>query len=368
MKNHFKQYTAAMLAAVLTLSAGSTLLSVSAETKTEKIVVIGDSISTGAGLGSGEKSYVDIIKGCENVEVNNLAYDTCTTGTLLADLEGAEMKKALSDADVIVVSVGIHDMMDPFIVRATELKEEFGFQKFTDVFTANLADYGMDEAKLLDYNDQLKESLRVNDNYVTAGVNMTAIAEKLSAYSNAKIVYQNVYNIMDKIDGYEQLSPKRQNAVDIMIKNIQYVTSSENKTTVNSELAKVAAQYPCTILDVKSGFAEYSYKYTNLEKLDLNPSAEGHQWIAGALMDTLGLELPKGMKGDVNGDKHVDATDAAKILQHAAQVGAGGEPLLSEDVLPYADVDGTGKADATDAAKILIYAAMEGAGETPSWT
>lgn len=67
--------------------------------------------------------------------------------------------------------------------------------------------------------------------------------------------------------------------------------------------------------------------------------------------------------GDADGNWTVDALDAAEVLVYAAEVGAGADPVLPDD-LWYTRSDATydGKVDAMDAAEILIIAAILGAG------
>ncbi|MBP0974277.1 MAG: chitobiase/beta-hexosaminidase C-terminal domain-containing protein, partial [Oscillospiraceae bacterium] len=68
-------------------------------------------------------------------------------------------------------------------------------------------------------------------------------------------------------------------------------------------------------------------------------------------------------KGDVNCDGVVNASDAAKILIYAAEIGAGHTPMLpDEDWFFRGDYNSDGDVNATDAARVLIYAAEQGAG------
>lgn len=69
------------------------------------------------------------------------------------------------------------------------------------------------------------------------------------------------------------------------------------------------------------------------------------------------------MVGDVDDNWMVDATDAAAVLVYAAEIGAGADPVLPDE-LWYTRADATydGVVDSTDAAEILYIAAIEGAG------
>lgn len=69
--------------------------------------------------------------------------------------------------------------------------------------------------------------------------------------------------------------------------------------------------------------------------------------------------------GEVNGDSSINAKDAAEVLVHAANVGAGNGGTLSEEALTAADVNGDNTVNAMDAAEILVYSAEKGAGGSP---
>ena len=68
------------------------------------------------------------------------------------------------------------------------------------------------------------------------------------------------------------------------------------------------------------------------------------------------------MLGDVNEDRKVDASDAARILAAAAAVGTGSASGLTAQQEANADVNASGSFDAADAALILQYAAAVGSG------
>lgn len=70
--------------------------------------------------------------------------------------------------------------------------------------------------------------------------------------------------------------------------------------------------------------------------------------------------------GNINFDSSADALDAAEVLVHAAQTGAGNDGTLSRLQRSYTDVNQDGRTDSTDAAIILSYAAYAGAGGSDS--
>ena len=68
--------------------------------------------------------------------------------------------------------------------------------------------------------------------------------------------------------------------------------------------------------------------------------------------------------GNVNQDKAVNASDAARILIGAASYGAASRTGLSQAQETAGDVNGDHRINASDAAIVLIYAAAVGSGKT----
>lgn len=67
--------------------------------------------------------------------------------------------------------------------------------------------------------------------------------------------------------------------------------------------------------------------------------------------------------GDVDDNWVVDAMDAAAVLVYAAEIGAGADPVLPDELWSTrADATYDGKVDSNDAAEILYIAAIDGAG------
>lgn len=355
MKTKMQKYTAAMMAAVMMLSMGS-VQSFAAE-DVQKIVVIGDSVAAGAALADGESSYVELVGDFTGAEVQNFAAAGNTTQDVLDSLGTAQVQEALAGADVILVSVGLHDIMDPFMAKANEFMEEFQFEKFADVFFANLADYNLDEMDLLVYNADLVKA--VDSNKESASANMLEIGSQLAAYPNAQVIIQNVYNPIDTIENLSELSAKRQQAYTSVCTNV----SNALNISVNQAITETAAANGYEVVDVHSSFLGLAYQYVNLSNLDMNATAAGHACIAEQINALFGASL----RGDVNGDNAIDATDAAGVLIHAANIGSGGTGTLDANGTAAADVNRDNTVDSVDAAKILVYAAALGSGDTPSW-
>ncbi|MBE6875360.1 MAG: hypothetical protein E7496_01325 [Ruminococcus sp.] len=352
MKKYMRFLTA--VSAVAMILNPCALLPVHAE-HVQKIVILGDSIATGKSLAKDEKSYVDLLEEYTNIHVQNFAQDTYTTGDILSCMQTAQVQQALAQADVICINAGEHDIMDGFLLTADSFMKEFAFEKFTDVFQANLPDYGFtDENDLIPYANEMASAIRANQK--TAGENILLINQELEKYPDAKIIYQTAYNMLDTLDFIDTLSAKRKSAYN----GILNPAKTTLKTYLNDNITQFAQEHEsCILIDTCTGFSGNAWQYTNLYDLELNPTASGHAWIA----DTIIKEANLSRTGDVNADTSVNASDAANVLQHAANIGAGGNGLFNDDELKGADVDGDGTVNSRDASQILIYAAWEGSGK-----
>lgn len=359
MKNYLKSVAAG--SALCLCLTGMPLLTAHGE-EVQKIVVLGDSIA------SGENAYASILQDCRNVEIQNFAGENYTTSDILNCFSDETIQKALSEADIILINAGEHDVMDKFLERAHTFMEEFKFDKFIDVFTAQLVDYGFSsEDDLLPYSNQMAGDLRTNQ--LSAAQNVQKINQELENYSNAKIIWQTAYNTLDKIETYDKLTTKRQMAYNAIMRPARSVlngTQQEGSTDdswkrINDYIKDFGAAHDnCTVVDVYAGFEGKAYQYTNLYELDFNPTLAGHIWIADQIITEAGLEK----MGDVVGDTEVNAKDAAAVLVHSAEIGSGNGGSLTDAQKQLADVNQDGKVDAKDAAQILVYAANRGAGQS----
>ena len=82
------------------------------------------------------------------------------------------------------------------------------------------------------------------------------------------------------------MSLKRQSAYNGVRNPIRTVVTNY----LNQLLHEKAETENIILVDTFSGFAGLAYQYTNLNDLDMNPTAEGHIWIADAVMEAAGLE------------------------------------------------------------------------------
>ena len=364
MKRMIQRCASAMMAALMTAGAGSMLPAGAVETVTmpEHIVVLGDSIVLGSTPdGSTIPSYVELLQEHTKAQMDVYAAPDNTTADVLALLDEQEVQASLADADLIIVSAGMHDILDPFLVKADEMKNAFGFSHFFDAFSAQLSDYGIsDPNELLPYSNELTKAAR--SNMQTCGANIKTIGERLDTYGGdgTQIIYLKGYNMMDNLPFYDDLSDNRQLAYD-KIRNPIGVIISE---FVNEPIdAITAARDFDSSVDTYTFFAGQSESYTYLSDLNMNPNAAGERYLFEETLSTAGLLL----RGDANLDGKPNSTDASLMLVHAARIGARQPGILTPTVQRYVDVIRDDAVNAKDASRVLIYAAQAGAKLDPNW-
>lgn len=362
MKNMWKRCASAMLAAMMLGSAAAVM---PAKAEAMNIVVLGDSIALGSTPdGTNVTSYAQLVQAHYGAQMSVFATEHCTTDELLVTLEDAQVQAALESADIILVNIGMHDILDPFLVEAENLKNEFGFENFFDVFSAQLSDYGItDQNELLTYSNALTTAAR--SNMKTCGANIKTIGSKLDAYcgDGTRIVYQKAYNMMDNLPFYDTLSENRQLAYDKIRNPIGAILDEFVNENIDAVIKK--KDYAMAV-DAYTFFAGKANTYTYLSRLDMNPNAKGQQFLYEETLAALGeIEF---LKGDANHDGVVNATDASIILRYSARIGAGWEDGgLMPATLEYVDVIADGAVNAKDASRVLLYAAMAGAKLDPTW-
>ena len=354
MTLHFKRAAAAMMAAMTLLSAQS--LPVSAEEQNVRnIVVIGDSISSGKGLENVTDSYPSMVGRYYHAKVTNLAEDSCTTTALLETLDKPEVQEQLSKADIILFTVGMEDLLTPFLDQLDAYKTELGFENVNDLYTANRAGIDLSDDELNDYSLTLGDKLQENE--TSCADNILAVGEKLSVYTkNAEIICPNTYNCLNTLEGFSSLSFKRQQAYKSIMNPCGWVTA-----TANASFDKLGETYGFKVVKVDEAFKGYAYQYTGLNQMQYEPNAVGHKKIAQLILGESVTEVPL-VCGDLTKDDTVSAEDAAEVLVAAAKIGSGASDVLSAELLASADVNGDGAADASDASQILQYAAAVGSG------
>ena len=103
-----KRITTYLLSVILVFSM---LGLISCGNSQKKLVVLGDSIAEGVGASKPENSYANILANELDFSLENFAKSGNTTADLIEKLKKDDVKKAISQADFIEISIGGNDFL-----------------------------------------------------------------------------------------------------------------------------------------------------------------------------------------------------------------------------------------------------------------
>lgn len=203
----------------------------------KKLVVLGDSIAEGVGASKPENSYANILANELDFSLENFAKSGDTTADLIEKLKKDDVKKAISQADFIEISIGGND----FLTKRDELLDL--------------------------YNNRSLLSLASEISEISSDVekNMNKIAETITNINpNAKIVIQTLYTI----DIY-----KLRSTLELFIDGF------------NEIFTNLAEKYEnVSVSDVRTAFK--NSKENCISKDEVHPSDYGHKLIAKTIKET----------------------------------------------------------------------------------
>lgn len=164
-------------------------------------VALGDSIAAGYGLDETENSYVDLISKELDARTINLAVNGMTSGQLLEKIKSGKYDEVLKKADVISISIGSNDLLQPFISRVSSA---LGISDPNDINRGVIDDikkrYKENPILLFSLLGELNSSIINNeelygfcDNFIFN--NFPEILSYIRGInSSAKILVNNIYN------------------------------------------------------------------------------------------------------------------------------------------------------------------------------
>lgn len=387
------------------------------------LVILGDSISSGYGLDEGEYNYGEILGEYLDYDTENFAVPGLTTAGLIAKLSEQEVKNAVSNADMIVISIGGND----FISTARELFEE-KYGQIVDITDLNSI-FAMFES------DVLKALSTLSNLYTTKFPQAcdTAIAniEQISStiYSlnpDAEVVFQNIYDPFqideERYNKYILADATYKNGYNGLKRAVYYNINATktyegnypvsfnvriNDAVGNAHVADICNAFTADEvrdddLTLPYGNVSYFTDVFDTYDRDFHPNQKGHLEIASAILEELDVkecanrkmravynnlsseeklaypelrvdnlkkyaQASSMLKGDYNNDNKVNSSDASEVLAKYAQESAGVTVDVSKDVFVSADVNGDDKIDSSDASAILAYFAKISAGGDKNW-
>lgn len=297
--------------------AGMTGLAAGAESG--NLVVLGDSITSGYGLPgyvsgdnySAQDSFANQLAGNFS-DCRNFAVDGRTSGELLTALDDPAVSSALAGADVVLISIGGNDFLQPMISAATEKisENEELLQTLKDSMssgdTAINADNYLDI--MMDFADTMMQAADSVDIAATGQNIRGVLAGVSSASPDSRKLILTVYDPFEGVSGMELF--------DVMAR--------EKLAELNSEITAAAAEYGAEVVDVYASFKGHAVEYTNISSMDIHPSKDGHAVIYSLLSDIL---FPAAETIQPADTAVTDSTDTAATGSHKGSPDTGVEGI-----------------------------------------
>lgn len=268
-----------LMAIILSVLFIVALFPVSAFATGESVLFLGDSITTGYGLGEGEKSYVDIMES-DGYDIAVDAESGFTTQDILNNME--EYEFAIGATDFVVITIGGNDLMNTlykFVVDKYNADPDNGGKTLT-VEELKAALTGELDIMLLlsiaSYIPQFKDSPEELVAIAQFKNNLGQIISSINSINpDAAVIVANQYNPYRKID-------------NAMVFDI-VKTFEDGVLKMNYAISGISGNFE--VLDVYSAFKDAAAPCTNAvfggmggeNNLDFHPNALGHSLIAAGV-------------------------------------------------------------------------------------
>ncbi len=339
----------------------------------KQLLVLGDSISAGYAVEEGQYGYYDYLTQCEGYEMTNLAVSGYLTTDLLALMAEEDTQAAIAAADVISISIGANDLMQPFLKYLGSVMNEG--ETYQELFSRLNA-----EGSLVSHVSKLSGYVRPYIN--TAKTNVAEIeAQILALNPDVTLVMQTIYNPVEydtaEIEGTDYAS-----SYNLLNNYVRNSTNMINDAIRGLENALIA--------EVSLAFEGAGWIYIRVREQDVHPSQLGHALIGATVLNAMGITEGKTLamrrtldalteedaavlpaddlavmepfageyylRGDADNNGIIDSVDAILTLQqyNSAVVMGTGDVLDPFGVFAV-DVDLNGIMETTDAVGILQY-------------
>lgn len=267
------------------------------ENKTDNILVLGDSISSGYGLeGYNEdrysaRSYSMILKDkLDSSAIKNYATDGYTSSQLLSLLKSGKVDEDIKNADIVVFSIGGNDVLNCFV----EILEKT-VSDITLGSLQNLEQTLNDALENLTYENK-KESYdgilsEFKANYISI------LDYIINTNKNIKIYPLTLYNPLS----VPLIPQSTRETADILCQDI-------SKTIIDNSSDNVV------VADVASAFKGKTLVYTNMTKMDIHPNAKGHELIAELVYDAINNITYTDASGAVTESSETTEADAEDVI------------------------------------------------------
>lgn len=247
-------------------------------------VALGDSITTGYGLG-GEQSFAEIVAAEKGYTLNDtLATDGATSGDLLDVVQDTKNAAILANADLITITIGGNDLMNALYeyLAAESGKDVDTIKAMLTGGTADITALGELVPLLSDFADSNEAKAALS----TFTVNLTAIMGAIKQANPDVILLvttqYNPYSYLAK--AYGSIVTQAQTISDAFDQGVSALNTA----------IRLAVGSNGTVVDVYDAFEDAVAENQNPcnpsalpLNLDFHPNAYGHELIAAAIADKL---------------------------------------------------------------------------------
>ena len=326
-----KRWLSELLCLCLVLS----LLPIAAYAQTlETYMALGDSITTGYGLGEGAQSFAKQVATASGLTLDDaLATDGLTSAGLLAQLSDADAKTAVTDTDFITITIGGNDLLGAlygYLAASYNAAHPDEPQMTAEKITEKLASLTMSDVnlvkELIGYMPGFQNSDAAENALTAYSANLTAILSAIRTLnSDVQVVVLNQYN------PYKQAAKNADSLFAAFGVNISQVSDAfeAGVTALNLATTGVVTALQdanVQIADVKAVFDAQAANpcnadFSNLDTLsfDIHPNAAGHQLLAGVVGEIVdALQASSTPSSTVSGDTTFDPNENVYNGMHFA--------------------------------------------------
>lgn len=260
-------------------------------------VALGDSISSGYGLEEGTLSFAQQVAQDNGLELTNLAQDGETATSLLDKLQTDQVSAAVSQADIITITVGGNDLMNALYAYLTDAYNQRNPETPTTQEDMKNAIMGGDMGVLtfaLEVGPGFSNSERATQALADFHTHLTQMVLDIRAENpQVQLVVVEQYN------PYSYL-------VKELSKNPIFASSAQSLCAafgagvedINNVIAAVAQQQECWVAKVYDAFETAQENPCNASvsipvklNLDFHPNAYGHGLIAQQVTELLAQQV-----------------------------------------------------------------------------
>lgn len=397
-----KKIVSGLLAAAIILIAAASNTAFAADNGGDDIVVFGDSIASGYGLGADEYNYGQLIADYLGGTVSNHASAGATTAETLAVIRNLSdsQKAELSDAEYVIISAGANDMIEyasTYMLNmcaeinalkpgytADNLPEKPSLTDLTQIIDkAALKEYASNSANMFTLamriqniqknivinakNDTYNEYDHLIESQIIPNIN-SMVSEIKAVNPETKIIVQTIYNPLQFQQEYFDTAFTGSYAAIInLIKPVFANCTKEYKTQLMAvdgiQTADVLNAFSSTE-EINGEYFTYSWYFTKIqngrEDLDIHPTQAGHVAIASTVLNTMGKSASN---GDLLRKSYLNLPNKDGYPAFALSELKNLIDLSSENA--PGDINSDGAVDSDDASMVLgEYASLQASGKT----